>query len=67
MTGAVRMGVARAAAAGRIICAGANASTEQQTASMSVASILDEAGIRESEMSFVLPVEIEGAATSQHC
>jgi hypothetical protein len=33
---------------------------------MSVASILDEAGIRESEMSFVLPVEIEGAETSQH-
>ena len=40
MTGAVRMGAARTAAAGRAIRAGANASTEQQSASINVESIV---------------------------
>ena len=40
MTGAVRMGAARTAAAGRAIRAGANASTEQQSASIKVESIV---------------------------
>ena len=48
MTGAVRMGAARTAAAERANCAGANASTEQRRASMNVESILDEAGILQS-------------------
>ena len=36
MTGAVRTGAARTATAGRAICAGANASTEEQKASIRI-------------------------------
>ena len=64
MTGAVRMGAARTAAAGRAIRAGANASTEQQSASISVESIVISHSVSGNFLVFRLKVNWANAGAS---
>ena len=64
MTGAVRMGAARTAAAGRAIRAGANASTEQQSASIKVESIVISHSVSGNFLVFRLKVNWANAGES---